>query len=201
MSKMNSKKASNKASKSGGSKSLASSDHPSTSPGATSMADIAHLKELMALMSANDVTEITIAGPAGITIRRGAQPSTVINHQPVIYNGAAMPAGAAPAPQYHAPAPTQAAPTTPAAATPAAPAANFEHIESPMVGTCYLAPNPDAAPFLKVGQQVTPDTVVCLIEAMKVFNEIKAEKSGTVEQILVKNGQAVEFGQKLYAIR
>jgi acetyl-CoA carboxylase biotin carboxyl carrier protein len=70
-----------------------------------------------------------------------------------------------------------------------------------MVGTCYLAPNPDAAPFLKVGQQVTPDTVVCLIEAMKVFNEIKAEKSGTVEQILVKNGQAVEFGQKLYAIR
>ena len=192
---------SKKTGKSGGSKSLASSDHPSTSTGATSMADIAHLKELMALMSANDVTEITIAGPAGITIRRGAQPSTVINHQPVIYNGAAMPAGAAPAPQYHAPAPTQAAPTTPAAATPAAPAANFEHIESPMVGTCYLAPNPDAAPFLKVGQQVTPDTVVCLIEAMKVFNEIKAEKSGTVEQILVKNGQAVEFGQKLYAIR
>jgi acetyl-CoA carboxylase biotin carboxyl carrier protein len=70
-----------------------------------------------------------------------------------------------------------------------------------MVGTCYLAPNPDAAPFLKVGQQVTPDTVVCLIEAMKVFNEIKAEKTGVVEQILVKNGQAVEFGQKLYAIR
>jgi acetyl-CoA carboxylase biotin carboxyl carrier protein len=198
---------SKKTGKSGGSKSLASSDHPSTSTGATSMADIAHLKELMALMSANDVTEITIAGPAGITIRRGAQPSTVINHQPVIYNGAAMPAmtaSAAPAPQYHAPAPAQAAPTTPAAAAaaaPAAPAANFEHIESPMVGTCYLAPNPDAAPFLKVGQQVTPDTVVCLIEAMKVFNEIKAEKSGTVEQILVKNGQAVEFGQKLYAIR
>ncbi len=192
---------SKKTGKSGGSKSLASSDHPSTSTGATSMADIAHLKELMALMSANDVTEITIAGPAGITIRRGSQPSTVINHQPVIYNGAAMPAGAASAPQYHAPAPAQAAPTAPAAATPAAPTANFEHIESPMVGTCYLAPNPDAAPFLKVGQQVTPDTVVCLIEAMKVFNEIKAEKTGTVEQILVKNGQAVEFGQKLYAIR
>jgi acetyl-CoA carboxylase biotin carboxyl carrier protein len=196
---------SKKASKSGGSKSLASSDHPSTSTGATSMADIAHLKELMALMSANDVTEIVIAGPSGITIRRGAQPSTVINHQPVIYNGAAMPgmpAGAAPAPQHHAPAAAPAAPAAPAAAAPAAaPATNFEHIESPMVGTCYLAPNPDAAPFLKVGQQVTPDTVVCLIEAMKVFNEIKAEKSGTVEQILVKNGQAVEFGQKLYAIR
>jgi acetyl-CoA carboxylase biotin carboxyl carrier protein len=194
---------SKKTGKSGGSKSLASSDHPSTSTGATSMADIAHLKELMALMSANDVTEITIAGPAGITIRRGTQPTTVINHQPVIYNGAAMPGGAAPAQQQHAaPAPVAApaAPATPAAA-PAAVTPAFEHIESPMVGTCYLAPNPDAAPFLKVGQQVTPDTVVCLIEAMKVFNEIKAEKSGTVEQILVKNGQAVEFGQKLYAIR
>jgi acetyl-CoA carboxylase biotin carboxyl carrier protein len=70
-----------------------------------------------------------------------------------------------------------------------------------MVGTCYLAPNPDAAPFVKIGQSVTPDTVVCLIEAMKVFNEIKAEKSGVVEQVLVKTGQAVEFGQKLFSIR
>jgi acetyl-CoA carboxylase biotin carboxyl carrier protein len=201
---------SKKASKSGGSKAGDSKDHSSNS-GAISMADIAQLKELMALMSANDVTEIIIAGPEGVTIRRGAQPSTVINHQPVIYNGAAMPsAGAAtPAPPHHAapaavPTAVAAAPAAPAASAPVAPApaaAAFEHIESPMVGTCYLAPNPDAAPFLKVGQQVTPDTVVCLIEAMKVFNEIKAEKTGVVEQILVKNGQAVEFGQKLYAIR
>jgi len=188
---------SKKAGKSGGRKSVASTEHSSPSPGATSMADIAHLKELMALMSANDVSEIIIAGSAGITIRRGVQPSTIINHQPVIYNGAAIPtAGYAPAPQHAA---TSVSPTS--TITPAAPAPSFEHIESPMVGTCYLAPNPDAAAFLKVGQQVTPDTVVCLIEAMKVFNEIKAEKTGIVEQILVKNGQAVEFGQKLYAIK
>ncbi|MDX2132368.1 MAG: biotin/lipoyl-containing protein, partial [Planctomycetota bacterium] len=83
----------------------------------------------------------------------------------------------------------------------APPAASGPAIESPMVGTCYLAPNPDAAPFVKVGQSVTPDTVVCLIEAMKVFNEIKAEKGGVIEQILVKNGQAVEFGQRIFAIR
>jgi biotin carboxyl carrier protein len=70
-----------------------------------------------------------------------------------------------------------------------------------MVGTLYLAANPDSPPFVKPGAQVTPDTVVCLIEAMKVFNEIKAEKSGILEQILVKNGEAVEFGQKLFALR
>ncbi|MFZ2873651.1 MAG: biotin/lipoyl-containing protein, partial [Phycisphaerales bacterium] len=74
-------------------------------------------------------------------------------------------------------------------------------IDSPMVGTVYLAPNPDAAPFVKIGQRVSKDTVVCLIEAMKVFNEIKAEKDGVVEQILVSNSAAIEFGQKLFAIR
>jgi len=68
------------------------------------------------------------------------------------------------------------------------------------VGTCYLSPNPDSGPFVKPGQQVTPDTVVCLIEAMKVFNEIKAEKTGTLEQVLVKNGQAVEFGQRMFSV-
>lgn len=70
-----------------------------------------------------------------------------------------------------------------------------------MVGTIYLKPNPDAPEFVKVGQTVTKDSVVCLIEAMKVFNEIKAEKSGVVESILIKSGDAVEFGQKLFALR
>jgi acetyl-CoA carboxylase biotin carboxyl carrier protein len=69
------------------------------------------------------------------------------------------------------------------------------------VGTFYASPNPDAGPFVKVGQQVSPDTVVCIIEAMKVFNEIKAEKAGVLESMLVKNGQAVEFGQKLFTLR
>ena len=74
-------------------------------------------------------------------------------------------------------------------------------IESPMVGTFYSSPNPDAGPFVKVGSSVTPDTVVCIVEAMKVFNEIKAGKSGKIERILVKSGDAVEFGQKLFLIR
>jgi acetyl-CoA carboxylase biotin carboxyl carrier protein len=87
------------------------------------------------------------------------------------------------------------------AAAPVATAAPGMTIDSPMVGTLYLAANPDSPPFVKPGAQVTPDTVVCLIEAMKVFNEIKAEKTGILEQILVKNGEAVEFGQKLFALR
>jgi len=74
-------------------------------------------------------------------------------------------------------------------------------IESPMVGTFYAAPNPDTDPYVKVGDSVTPDTVVCIVEAMKVFNEIKAGCSGTVERILTSNGESVEFGQQLFLVR
>lgn len=147
------------------------------------MIDIAKIKELVALMTANDLSEVEIKDDKhGISIKRGPAP------------------GAAPIIQYAAPAPPVASGPA-ASAAPPTPAGPQAAIESPMVGTCYLAPNPDAAPFVKVGQSVTPDTVVCLIEAMKVFNEIKAEKAGVVEQILVKNGQAVEFGQRLFAVR
>jgi acetyl-CoA carboxylase biotin carboxyl carrier protein len=74
-------------------------------------------------------------------------------------------------------------------------------IPSPMVGTLYSSPNPDAPLFVQVGTRVTPDTVVCIIEAMKVFNEIRAEISGVIEQILVANEQAVEYGQPLFSVR
>jgi acetyl-CoA carboxylase biotin carboxyl carrier protein len=100
-----------------------------------------------------------------------------------------------------APAPVAAAP----AAAPAAPAAPKNDgtlaIESPMVGTFYSSPGPDKPAFVSVGSRVGPDTVVCLLEAMKIFNEIKAEKSGTIEAVLVKSGQPVEFGQPLFRIR
>ncbi|MFZ4576565.1 MAG: acetyl-CoA carboxylase biotin carboxyl carrier protein [Phycisphaerales bacterium] len=146
------------------------------------MIDIAKLKELIVLMKENDLTEVNLSkGDDVITVKRGMGGIPVVSG-PMQVAAAPM---AAPAP-------------VPAAPIPAGPQAA---IESPMVGTCYLAPNPDAGSFVKIGQSVTPDTVVCLIEAMKVFNEIKAEKSGVVEQVLVKNGQAVEFGQKMFAIR
>jgi len=104
----------------------------------------------------------------------------------------------APAVSY-TPAPVAAAPA-PAAAAPAeaAPAASGKEIASPMVGTFYTSPSPESPAFVKVGQKVTPDTVVCIIEAMKVMNEIKAEVSGTITEVAAENGQPVQFGQALY---
>lgn len=94
----------------------------------------------------------------------------------------------------------------PAAEAPAAaPAAEEkaekrETIDSPLVGTFFRAASPDAAPFVTVGDKVTPDTVVAIIEAMKVMNEVKAEKSGVIKEILAENGQPVEYGQPLFII-
>ena len=78
---------------------------------------------------------------------------------------------------------------------------DLQAIPSPMVGTIYAAANPEAPPFVQVGSKVMPETVVCIIEAMKVFNEIRAEVTGTIERILVSNQQAVEYGQVLFLVR
>lgn len=106
-----------------------------------------------------------------------------------------------------APVPAAAPAATPAAApvaasAPAAPAARdlSEAQKSPMVGTFYRAPGPNAAPFVEVGQQVKAGDTLCIIEAMKLMNEIEAEKSGTVKEILVENGTPVEFGEPLFII-
>lgn len=87
-----------------------------------------------------------------------------------------------------------------AAAAPAA-ASNELEIKSPMVGTMYRAPSPEAANYVEVGTEVNPDTVVCIIEAMKVMNEIKAEVRGVITQILVENAKPIEFGQAIFKIR
>lgn len=111
-----------------------------------------------------------------------------------------QPTMAYPAHAGHVPA----APAAPAAA-PAAPAeskpAGGKEITSPMVGTFYTSPSPESPPFVAVGQEVTPDTVVCIIEAMKVMNEIKAEVAGTITEIAAENGQPVQFGQALYRLK
>ena len=110
------------------------------------------------------------------------------------------------APVVVAPAPVAAAPVAPApaAAAPAAvkeaAAAPAKTIDSPLVGTFYRAASPDADAFVNVGDRVTADTVIAIIEAMKVMNEIKAEKSGVIKEVLVENGQPVEFGQPLFVI-
>ena len=99
------------------------------------------------------------------------------------------------------PSQTSSAPLTAATVPDAPPAAQGREITSPMVGTFYAAMSPDAPPYVKVGQSVTEDTVVCIIEAMKVMNEIKAEIAGTVTEVLGENGKPVQFGQPLFRVR
>ncbi len=100
---------------------------------------------------------------------------------------------------------TSSAPADPAVsgatAVAEAPDLDLATIDSPMVGTFYAAPNPDSPPFVNVGSTVDAETVVCLVEAMKIFNEIKAECSGTIEKVMVSNGESVEFGQPLFKVR
>jgi acetyl-CoA carboxylase biotin carboxyl carrier protein len=95
-------------------------------------------------------------------------------------------------------------PTTSPSAPPAAAievTADHKEIVSPMVGTFYRAPSPDSAPYIKEGQEIAEDTVVCIIEAMKVMNEIKAEVKGVITEVLIENGAAVQFGQPLFRVK
>lgn len=150
------------------------------------MIDIRKLKELVRLMVENELTELDLRDQEEtVTIKR--------DHAgvPVVTSHAAAPSAPAPA-QQAAPAPQEQG----------APADDgLVAIESPMVGTFYSAANPDSPPFVSKGESVDSQTVVCLVEAMKVFNEIKAECNGTIERVCVKNGEAVEFGQALFMVR
>ena len=151
---------------------------------------IEEIKTIIKLMSENDLTEFKIeAEDMHLCLKRGGQ---LPGSQIIIPAAAPVPA-AAPA----APAAPAAAPAAPAAA--AAPA-NRTTVDAPIVGTFYRSPSPDAPAFVKVGDTVSADTTVCIIEAMKVMNEIKAEKSGVIKEILVDNAQAVEYGQPLFVI-
>ncbi len=154
--------------------------------------DIEEIKTLTDLMVENNLSEIVIRdGEKRILLRRGAKPEPA---QPSMHMVQAPPPSA-PAPQ--------AAPAQPLAAAPVVPAETDTtlSIKSPMVGTFYASPDPESPVFVKVGDVVTPDTVVCIIEAMKVFNEIKAEVAGTIESIEVTNGGPVEFGQVIMKVR
>ncbi|HEX7446260.1 MAG TPA: acetyl-CoA carboxylase biotin carboxyl carrier protein [Pirellulales bacterium] len=146
--------------------------------------DVGRIRRLVELMNEHDLTEIDLRNAAvRIRLRKG--------HEPLL---ASMP----PAVQHAAP--VSAAP--PAAGQPSA-ASEGEHIvaiKSIMVGTFFAAPSPEAAPFVKVGDRVGPDTTVCIIEAMKVFNEIPAGVSGKVVAVLVESGEPVEYGQPLFKV-
>ena len=150
------------------------------------MMTIKEIEALGRMMKEYDLSELKVElKDCNVSLRRGEK--TV-----------APPVVVAPAPVAAAPVAAPAAPVAPAA-VPAA-AAPAKTIDSPLVGTFYRAASPDADAFVNVGDRVTADTVIAIIEAMKVMNEIKAEKSGVIKEILVENGQPVEFGQPLFVI-
>lgn len=149
------------------------------------MIDIRKLKELVKLMVENDLAELDLRDKEEtVLIKRG---------------GDGVPMVVSPI------APAKAKAVVPASEPSSNGTAGDDDgllaIESPMVGTFYTSPNPDSPTFVKAGDSVSADSVVCIIEAMKVFNEIKAECSGSIARVLVKTGEAVEFGQKLFLVK
>jgi len=154
--------------------------------------ELDQIKAIIEMMKENDLYEFSMEqNGLKIRIRRGPE-----GFQQVV----AMPAAPAPVAAVTVP---SAAPAAVALAAPAAPPAGGElkHVTSPMVGTFYRSASPDAPPYVEVGQSVEPETVVCIIEAMKVMNEIKAEVAGVITDVLVDNAKPVEFGEKLFAVR
>jgi len=151
--------------------------------------DIRKIKKLIELVEESGIAELEISeGEESVRISRHG----VAAPAPVHY-------AAAPAP-VAAPAPA-AAPAAPAASAPAEPAAPAGHqVLSPMVGTFYRSPSPDAGAFIEVGQQVSEGNTLCIVEAMKMMNQIEADKSGVVKAILAEDGQPVEFDQPLVVI-
>jgi acetyl-CoA carboxylase biotin carboxyl carrier protein len=171
------------------------------------MIDIRKLKELVRLMVDNDLIELDLRdSEEQVTVRRpnpfggaGAMPQMMMQPVPqVMQHAAGQPIAAT---VGNGSAATVATGKSSATATDVDSDAGLIKIESPMVGTFYATPNPDSPPFVALGSTIAPDKVVCIIEAMKIFNEIKSEVSGVIQKVLVKNGDPVEFGQPLFLVK
>ena len=159
--------------------------------------DLDQLKQLIRLMEKYDLTEVKLqGGQQKWVLRRGQQGGTV-GHTPV----GMPPMASAPVPVSPPAAQAVPAPAEGVAASEASADDGLIEITSPTVGTYYGAPQPGDPPFVKVGDRVSPESVVCIVEAMKVFNQIPAEVTGTVRQILVQEGDAVDFGQALFRVK
>ncbi len=155
--------------------------------------DLRKLKTLIDLVAESDISELEVTeGESKVRIVKGATAS----HSQVVMMPQAMAAPAA-----HAPAPVAAPVAAPAEAVAAPAAAPSGHVvKSPMVGTFYRSSAPGAAPFVEVGATVKQGDTVCIIEAMKLLNEIETDAAGVIKEVLVENGQPVEFGQPLFII-
>jgi acetyl-CoA carboxylase biotin carboxyl carrier protein len=152
--------------------------------------DLKDIKAIIDLMKKNSITEFELERQdSKIRLKRG-------------FNGsAAAPASYEEPPSLPSVQSMIAAPAAAAASGTAGVASGELEIKSPMIGTFYRAPSPEAASYIEIGSEVNADTVVCIIEAMKVMNEIKAETKGVITQVLVENAKPVEFGQPLFKVR
>jgi len=161
--------------------------------------DLKQIKQIIDLMKRSELTEFAVEEEGfKLKIRRGA------NGLPTVSTGKGSNSPFAPVdynsvPPMPVPAPMQG--TTPVAAAAAAEEPGITYVKSPMVGTFYRAPSPESKPFVDVGSKIEDNSLVCIIEAMKIMNEIQAETKGTVVEILVENGQPVEYGQRLFKLR
>ena len=150
--------------------------------------DLKEIKAIIDLMKKNDLAVFKLEKDGmKLELEAHRAPVPVVASQPVAQSVPST-----------APAPVQ---TSAPAESPAERRTTFKEVVSPMVGTFYRAPSPDSAPYVQVGQDINKDTVVCLIEAMKVMNEIKAEVQGVIAEVLVENGTPVQFGQPLFRVK
>ena len=176
--------------------------HPPGSDISVPGVDLGQLERLLAFMTDHGLEEFEYAhGDLRIRLKKAVAPPSA----PAVL---ALPVGQPAAPQVIVAPTAQAVPGTappatqaPAASAPAAPVADEHIIKSPIVGTFYAAANPEAAPFVRVGDLVEAGQTVCIIEAMKLMNEIEADIAGEVARVLVENGQPVEYGEPLFALR
>jgi acetyl-CoA carboxylase biotin carboxyl carrier protein len=154
--------------------------------------DVKEIKRLLEAMVGSDATELELViGEFKLSVKRGAQQVLVAQPAPV----------ALPTPAAAVPVPTPANSPAAAQAPPPAPAtSHLVEVTAPIVGTFYASPSPETPAYVKVGDRVTPGTVLCIIEAMKLMNEIEAEVAGVVKEILVRNEEPVEYGQVLFRI-
>lgn len=155
--------------------------------------ELKDIKAIIDLMKKNSITEFELEEKdSKLRLKRGLNGGV-----PLVPSEESIPMMSMPPATQMMPA------ATPAQMPVTAPALNTGEIDvkSPMIGTFYRSPSPEAASYVEVGTEVSPDTVVCIIEAMKVMNEIKAEVKGVITQTLVENGKPVEFGQPLFKVR
>ncbi len=159
--------------------------------------ELKEIKEVIKLMKTNDITDFELEkDDFKIVLRKEKE---IVTQK---FNDNPMPAYFAPQ-HMAAPMPQATAAVAPPKEEAKAPAddPSVDYIVSPMVGTFYIAPSPESPPYVTTGQDIKPDDVVCIVEAMKVFNEIKAEMSGKILEVMAENGAPVEYGQKLFKIK